>query len=81
MPGFDGWAAHGIRRHNAGESMHDIKAIRDGRDAFAGALARRPAYRQSAGDETDRLLAKDRELRELLVKLQTDQARRNKPPS
>jgi seryl-tRNA synthetase len=77
MPGFDGWAAHGIRRHNAGESMHDIKAIRDGRDAFAGALARRPAYRQSAGDETDRLLAKDRELRELLVKLQTDQARRN----
>jgi seryl-tRNA synthetase len=57
--------------------MHDIKAIRDGRDAFAAALARRPAYRDSAGAEADKLLAKDKELRELLVRLQTDQARRN----
>ena len=57
--------------------MHDIKAIRDGRDAFANALARRPAYRDSAGAEADKLLAKDKALRELLVRLQTDQARRN----
>jgi len=57
--------------------MHDIKAVRDNRDSFAAALARRPAYRDSAGAETDRLLAKDKELRELLVRLQTDQARRN----
>ena len=57
--------------------MHDIKAIRDGRDAFASALARRPAYRDSAVAEADKLLAKDKTLRELLVRLQTDQARRN----
>jgi seryl-tRNA synthetase len=57
--------------------MHDIKAVRDNRDAFVAALARRPAYRDSAGAEADKLLAKDKELRELLVRLQTDQARRN----
>jgi seryl-tRNA synthetase len=57
--------------------MHDIKAIRDNRDAFVAALARRPAYRESAGAEADKLLAKDKELRELLVRLQTEQARRN----
>jgi seryl-tRNA synthetase len=57
--------------------MHDIKAIRDGRDAFVAALARRPAFKDSAGAEADRLLAADRALRDLLVKLQTMQARRN----
>ena len=57
--------------------MHDIKAIRDDRDAFVAALSRRPAYRDSAGAEADRLLVADRQLRDLLVRLQTAQARRN----
>jgi len=57
--------------------MHDIKAIRDDRDGFARALARRPAFRDSAGAEADRLLAADKALRELLARLQTMQARRN----
>ncbi len=57
--------------------MHDIKAIRDGRDGFVKALARRPAFRESAGAEADKLLAADKDLRELLVRLQTMQARRN----
>jgi seryl-tRNA synthetase len=57
--------------------MHDIKAIRDDRDAFVAALSRRPAFRAEAGAEADRLLAKDRELRDLLVRLQNSQARRN----
>ena len=57
--------------------MHDIKAIRDDRDAFVAALSRRPAFRESAEAEADRLLAKDKDLRDLLVRLQTAQARRN----
>jgi len=57
--------------------MHDIKAIRDGRDAFVAALARRPAYRETAGAEADRLLAADKALRDVLVKLQEMQASRN----
>ncbi len=57
--------------------MHDIKAIRDGRDAFVAALARRPAYRETAGAEADRLLAADKALRDVLVRLQESQARRN----
>jgi seryl-tRNA synthetase len=57
--------------------MHDIKAIRDDRDAFVAALSRRPAFREVAAAEADRLLAKDKELRDLLVRLQTAQARRN----
>lgn len=57
--------------------MHDIKAIRDDRDAFVKALARRPAYAATAVDTADALLAKDKELRELLTRLQNAQARRN----
>jgi len=57
--------------------MHDIKAIRDDRDGFVKALARRPAYRDSAAAEAEKLLAADRDLRDLLVRLQTMQARRN----
>jgi seryl-tRNA synthetase len=60
-----------------GKIMHDIKAIRDDRDAFVAALSRRPAFREGAAAEADRLLAKDRDLRDLLVRLQTAQARRN----
>lgn len=57
--------------------MHDIKAIRDNRDVFVKALARRPAYATSAGAETDKVLEKDKALRDVLVRLQTQQARRN----
>jgi seryl-tRNA synthetase len=57
--------------------MHDIKALRDDRNAFVTGLARRPAFRASAGAEADRLLDADRALRDLLVRLQTMQARRN----
>ncbi|MBV9548372.1 MAG: serine--tRNA ligase [Alphaproteobacteria bacterium] len=57
--------------------MLDIKALRDDRDGFVAALARRLAFRDSAGAEADKLLAADRDLRDLLVRLQTMQARRN----
>src|ERR1700742_4102408 len=58
-------------------AMHDIKAIRDNTAAFVAALSRRPAYAQSAQSEADAILAKDKELRELLTSLQQKQARRN----
>src|SRR6201986_5447918 len=57
--------------------MHDIKAIRDDSSQFVRALARRPAYSATSQAEADKLLAKDKELRALLVRLQTQQARRN----
>jgi seryl-tRNA synthetase len=57
--------------------MHDIKAIRENRGAFVKALARRPAYAASAGAEADKVLEKDKALRDVLVRLQTQQARRN----
>ena len=57
--------------------MHDIKAIRDDSSQFVRALARRPAYSQNAQSVADALLAKDKELRDLLLRLQTQQARRN----
>jgi seryl-tRNA synthetase len=57
--------------------MHDIKAIRDNPEGFAAALARRPAFAQSARSVTDGILARDKELRDVLVRLQTAQARRN----
>ncbi len=57
--------------------MHDIKAIRDDKAAWVAALKRRPAYAQSAELLADELLAKDKELRDLLTRLQAAQARRN----
>ncbi len=57
--------------------MHDIKAIREDRDGFVRALSRRPAYAGSAGAATDAVLEKDKALRDVLVRLQTQQARRN----
>jgi len=57
--------------------MHDIKAIRDDKAAWVAALSRRPAYAEIAEPLADDLLRKDRELRDLLVALQTAQARRN----
>jgi seryl-tRNA synthetase len=55
--------------------MHDIKAIRDDRDGFVRGLARRGMA--DAGALADTLLAQDKSLRELLTRLQTQQARRN----
>ena len=55
--------------------MHDIKAIRDDRDGFVRGLARRGMA--DAGALADALLAQDKGLRELLTRLQTQQARRN----
>src|SRR5665213_1797582 len=55
--------------------MHDIKAIRDDPAAFVRGLARR-----GVGDAqalADNLLKTDKDLRELLARLQNSQARRN----
>ena len=57
--------------------MHDIAAIRRDRDAWVAALARRPAYTESAGVLADDMLARDKELRDLVTRLQAAQARRN----
>ncbi|HEX3943405.1 MAG TPA: serine--tRNA ligase [Rhizomicrobium sp.] len=57
--------------------MHDIAAIRRDRDAWVAALARRPAYAESASALADDILARDKELRDLVTRLQTAQARRN----
>jgi seryl-tRNA synthetase len=55
--------------------MHDIKAIRDDAAAFLRGLTRRGMA--DAQDVADNLLKKDKALRELLVRLQGEQARRN----
>jgi seryl-tRNA synthetase len=55
--------------------MHDIKAVRDDADAFVRGLTRRGMA--DARGLADDLLKKDKALRDLLVRLQTAQARRN----
>ena len=55
--------------------MHDIKAIRDEPDVFTTGLKRRGF--SDASELTSRLLARDKELRDLLTRLQQAQARRN----
>ncbi|HVZ27045.1 MAG TPA: serine--tRNA ligase [Rhizomicrobium sp.] len=55
--------------------MHDIKAIRDDRDAFVRGLERRGLA--GAAGLADDVLAQDKALRELLTRLQAQQARRN----
>ncbi len=54
--------------------MHDIRIIRDNPDAFAAGLGRRGLDGKVLAED---LLAKDKALRELLTRLQTQQARRN----
>lgn len=54
--------------------MHDIKAIRDNPAILVSGLARRGLDGQAIADD---LLKKDKVLRELLVRLQNSQARRN----
>ncbi|HLJ52075.1 MAG TPA: hypothetical protein VKT24_01745, partial [Rhizomicrobium sp.] len=55
--------------------MHDIKSIRDDPEAFIAGLKRRGIADASA--LTAKLLSRDRELRDLLTRLQQAQARRN----
>jgi seryl-tRNA synthetase len=55
--------------------MHDIKAIRDDAALFVRGLGRRGMADSAA--IADNLLKKDKALRDLLVRLQTAQARRN----
>jgi seryl-tRNA synthetase len=55
--------------------MHDIKAIRDDPDGFVRGLSRRGMA--DARAIADNLLKKDKDLRDLLVRLQNGQARRN----
>jgi len=54
--------------------MHDIRAIRENPDAFGAGLKRRGLDGVALAQD---LLAKDKALRELLTRLQTQQARRN----
>jgi len=54
--------------------MHDIRAIRDNPDAFATGLGRRGLDGVALAQD---LLVRDKALRELLTRLQTQQARRN----
>lgn len=54
--------------------MHDIRVIRDNPEAFAAGLGRRGLDGNALAQG---LLAKDKTLRELLTRLQTQQARRN----
>jgi seryl-tRNA synthetase len=54
--------------------MHDIRIVRDNPDAFAAGLARRGLDGAAIAQD---LLGKDLALRELLTRLQTQQARRN----
>src|SRR5678815_23707 len=55
--------------------MHDIKALRDDSSAFVRGLTRRGLTDAQA--LADSLLKQDKDLRELLVRLQNSQARRN----
>jgi seryl-tRNA synthetase len=55
--------------------MHDIKTIRDEPEAFIAGLTRRGIA--DASQLTSKLLARDKELRDLLTRLQQAQARRN----
>ena len=54
--------------------MHDIKAIRDDPAIFVRGLTRRGLNAEAIADD---LLKKDKDLREVLVRLQNSQARRN----
>ncbi len=54
--------------------MHDIRLIRETPDAFAAGLKRRGLDGEAIATD---LLARDKALRELLTRLQTQQARRN----
>jgi seryl-tRNA synthetase len=67
-------AARGMSGHQKGHAMHDIRIIRDHPDAFIQGLKRRGLDGAAVASD---LLARDKALRELLTRLQTQQARRN----
>ena len=58
--------------------MHDIKTIRDNRDAFVAGLARRPAYAEEAGKQADAILALDAQWRGAKQGFEQHRARQNK---
>src|SRR5690348_11331099 len=55
-------------------AMHDMRTVRDHADAFAAGLKRRGLDGAAIAQD---LLGRDKALRELLTRLQTQQARRN----
>jgi seryl-tRNA synthetase len=57
--------------------MHDIKTIRDNRDAFVAALARRPAYAEGAGNAAGEILGLDTKWREAQTAFEQHRARQN----
>jgi seryl-tRNA synthetase len=57
--------------------MHDIKFIRDNRDAFVEALARRPAYAEQASAVADAILELDAKWRGAKTSFETHRARQN----
>lgn len=57
--------------------MHDLKFLRDNRDAFVEALARRPAYAEEAASVADAILALDAKWRAAKTAFETHRARQN----
>jgi seryl-tRNA synthetase len=57
--------------------MHDLKLIRDNRDAFVAALARRPAYAEEASKVVDALLDLDSKWRGAKTAFEQHRARQN----
>jgi seryl-tRNA synthetase len=57
--------------------MHDLKLIRDNRDAFVQALARRPAYAEEAAKVADAILELDAKWRGAKTSFETHRARQN----
>jgi seryl-tRNA synthetase len=57
--------------------MHDLKAIRDGRDGFVRGLKRRGLA--DAENLADGILAQDRALRELLTRKPNATTKKHKP--
>lgn len=57
--------------------MHDLKFLRDNRDAFVQALARRPAYAEEASSVADAILDLDAKWRGAKTSFETHRARQN----
>ncbi|GAA0542649.1 seryl-tRNA synthetase [Rhizomicrobium palustre] len=57
--------------------MHDIKLIRDNRDLFVAALARRPAYAEEAAKSAAEILELDTKWREAKTSFEQHRARQN----
>jgi seryl-tRNA synthetase len=57
--------------------MHDIKQIRENRDAFVGELARRPAYKDTAAQVADEIAELDAKWRSVKTSFEQHRARQN----